>query len=121
MRKMIKYSGHFLLVLALCAMVVSGCSCSASKPAPNPLAGWYFESHNPNETIEEDYKNYIQNLPSEEGKYAGPIHYFADGTGQHAIMIAIGINNKVWRHVLIYNKDDKRIKVIKYISGDYRS
>ena len=36
-------------------------------------------------------------------------------------MIMIGVNNKVWRHVLIYDKNNMRIKTVKYVSGDYHS
>ena len=103
-------------------VVAVGCvTPKPTPPAPNPLAGWNFENHEPDQAVTNDYRDYIQKLPHEEGKYAGPIHYFEDGTGQHAIMIMIGINGTVWRHVLIYDKDDKRIKTIKYASGDYHS
>jgi hypothetical protein len=89
---------------------------------PNPLAGWKPASANPDQAIVNDYQNYIQKLPPEERKYAGgAIEIFEDGTGQHAIMIPIGLNGTVWRHVLIYDKDDKRIKTIKYASGNYGS
>jgi hypothetical protein len=121
MKKLIKYSNYFVFVLALCAMIFSGCSCSAPKPMPDPLAGFHVSSFDPNKAITDDYKNYIQKLSPEEQKRAGPIFYYEDGTGQHAVLIKIGINGTVWEHVLIYDKNDKRIKTIKYASGNYRS
>jgi hypothetical protein len=94
---------------------------AAGCATPNPLANWRRASANPNQTIVNDYQNYIQKLPAEERKYAGPIECFEDGTGQYAILIYIGLNGTVWQHVLIYDKENKRIKTIKYSSGGYRS
>jgi hypothetical protein len=102
------------ILLAACVWVV-GCA------TPNPLAGWKVYFHEPDQTITNDYQDYIQKLPPEERKYAGGIQYFEDGTGQHAVKIEIGLNGTWWQHVLIYDKNDKRIKVIKYASGGYRS
>jgi hypothetical protein len=104
-------------------MFLCGFGC-ASKPTPDPLAGFYRADEadmDKNQVITDDYKGYIQKLSPEERKYAGPIFYFEDGTGQHAVRITIGLNGTVWRHVLIYDKDNKRIKTIKYASGDYHS
>jgi len=118
MNKIVKYSNHFGFALALCMMVISGCSCSAPKPEPDPLAGWKVDlDHDPDQAIEKDYHDYIQKLPPGERERAGLIHMLEDGTGQHAIMITIGLNGTNWRHVLIYDKNDKRIKTIKYVSG----
>jgi hypothetical protein len=121
MNKIIKYSNHFGFVLALCLIILSGCSCSAPKPTPDPLAGFHAASKNPNQTIVDDYQNYIQTLSPEEQKYAGPIMVFENETGQYAVDIEIGINGTSWKHVLIYDKNNKRIKTIKYSSGGYRS
>jgi hypothetical protein len=107
----------------LLAAFVSAVGC-AQKPALDPLAGWqkaYKEE--PNQTVEKDYQDYIQKLSPEEKQNLGPYPatFFKDGTGQHAVRIKIGINGNVWEHILIYDKDDKRIKTIKYISGGYAS
>jgi hypothetical protein len=124
MKNIIKYSNCFGFGLALCMMVISGCSCSAPKPTPDPLAGFHMadlQHLDDNKMITADYKAYIQTLSSEEQKRAGPILYFEDGTGQHAVDIEIGINGTSWKHVLIYDKDNKRVKAVKYSSGSYRS
>jgi hypothetical protein len=99
---------------------ISAMGCS-SKPTPDPLAGWHAASKNPDQTIDSDYKNYIQTLSPEEKRSVGLTHFYEDGTGQHAIEIIIGINGRYWRHILIYDKDDKRIKTIKYATGYYAS
>jgi hypothetical protein len=117
MKTIFKWPNHFWFALALCAMIFSGCSCSAPKPTPDPLAGFHAASKNPNQTIENDYQNYIHTLSPDEQKYLAYVECFEDGTGQYAVKITIGLNGTNWRHVLIYDKDNKRIKTIKYISG----
>lgn len=111
-----------LLPISLVVMAIilqSGC---ASKPAPDPLAGWQGDfNEQPNSEIIADYQNYIQQLPSKERKFATVDDWLKDGTGQHAIKITVGLDGKNWRHILIYNKDNKRIRTIKYISGDSHS
>jgi hypothetical protein len=117
----VRCSGY---IFALSMAVLFGCTCAALKPAPDPLAGWHFSSMvnlQSNKVIMDDYQDYIQKLPPEEKKYVGPIQYYEDGTGQHAILIAIALNGTDWAHVLIYDKENKRIKILKYVSGHYQS
>jgi hypothetical protein len=111
---------YFGLILALCVMVISGCSCSTTKPvppAPDPLAGFHKDYGKADQSIVTDYQNYIQNLSTEERNNVAYINFFEDGTGRHAIRIAIGLNHTDWEHVLVYDKANTRIKAIKYISG----
>jgi len=122
MKTQIKNSiGNFLFVAVLSAMMISGCSCSA--PKPDPLAGFHAASKILDQSIVNDYQNYIQNLSPEEKQNLGPYpaSFFEDGTGRHAVRIEIGINGKEWEHVLIYDKDNKQIKTIKYVAGHYAS
>jgi hypothetical protein len=110
-----------LLILCFC-FFTSYLGCKPSKPVPDPLAGWqkaYKEE--PDQAIKEDCQNYIEKLSPEERKSIAYIEYYKDETGQHAEKVTIGLNRKNWRHVLVYDKDDKRIKTIKYISGDSHS
>jgi hypothetical protein len=112
---------RFIFLLAAFALVAG---CAHTKPTPDPLAGYHWSSLvnlDNNKAISDDYHDYIQKLSSDERKYAGPIFYFEDGTGQHAVLIKIGINGTSWEHVLIYDKDNKRIKTIKYVAGSYAS
>ena len=52
----------------------------------------------------------------------GPTEPFEDGTGQHAVRIEVDIEGKnAWYHILFYDKDSKRTKVIKYFKGRYMS
>jgi hypothetical protein len=117
--KITRFTFYFLLAMFLC-----GFGCSTPKPIPDPLVGFHEadlrDLHN-NKAITDDYKAYIKTLSPDEQKYAGPILFHENGSGQHAVQIRIGLNGTVWEHVLIYDKDNKRIKTIKYSSGGYRS
>jgi uncharacterized protein YfbU (UPF0304 family) len=124
MKKTIKqYMCYCGFIFVLAGTIIFGCRCSTSKSASNPLAGWHFEDQNPNQAIEKDYRDYIQNLSPEERKYVGIIHFLKDETGQHAVSIEVFENkrNASWQHALIYDKQDKRIKVIKYGYRKYES
>jgi hypothetical protein len=50
----------------------------------------------------------------------GPIGLSEDGSGQHAITIQVAWYGTDWAHVLVYDKDNKRVKVVRYVSGHYR-
>jgi hypothetical protein len=119
MKMRIKNSiNFFCFMLALSAAFFWGCSCTTSKPTPDPLAGWQGDfNEQPNQTIVDDYQSYINQLPQREKPLATVDDWLKDGTGQHAIKITVGLDGTNWRHVLIYDKDNKRIKTIKYISG----
>lgn len=116
MKTMIKYFNCFGFVLALCVMIFSGCSCST--PKPDPLAGFHASSLgnlDNNKAITDDYKDYIQKEKLQE--YMPMVFFYENETAQHAVEIKFGINGANWHHVLIYDKDNKRIKTIKYVSG----
>lgn len=122
MKIITKYSNCFGLALALCVMILSGCSCSTTKPQPDPLAGFHAASGKLDPSIVSDYQNYIENLSPEERTYMGPMFFYEDGTGQHAVRIETDIGGKdCWYHILFYDKENKRIKVVKYFYGRYVS
>ncbi|HEY3762404.1 MAG TPA: hypothetical protein VGN23_11720 [Verrucomicrobiae bacterium] len=106
-----------LIVIAITAM---GFGCNSSKPMPDPLAGFHWSSLvnlDNNKVITDDYKSYIQTLSPEERKFATVDEFLEDGKGESAVSITVGLNDTNWRHVLIYDKNNKRIKTIKYVSG----
>jgi len=106
------------------AVFVCGFGCTSSKPAPDPLAGFHFSdlvNFQNNKAISDDFHAYINNLPPELRNGVGPMQFYEDGTGQHAVMVEIALDGTDWAHVLIYDKDNKRVKVYKYVAGHYRS
>jgi hypothetical protein len=110
-------------VLLMASMCVVGCTSLTHHS--DPLAGWHWTfSQDPaklDRTIVDDYQDYIQQLPARERKHVGDIFFFEDGTGQHAVRISILLNGTEWAHILIYDKDGKRIRASKHRAGRYRS
>lgn len=119
MKQIVKYSNCIAFILALCAIINSGCRCAATKQ--DPLAGWQkVYNHDPDAAIVKDYQDYIHKLVPQERNYVGPIFYYEDGQGQHAVTFEVDKYGKdVWNHYLFYDKEDKRTKVIKYYRGQY--
>jgi hypothetical protein len=113
-----------LTCLLLLAVIFWITGCSAPKPAPDPLVGWkrvYLSE--PNKAIVEDYRDYIQKLPPTEKKFVDEysVDFFENDTGSHAIKIEVLLNGTYWEHVLVYDRNNKRINTIKYSAGHYRS
>lgn len=111
----------FLAKCFLFAGLILTTGCSILTHHSDPLAGWKLERHEPDQLIKKDYSEYIATLPTEVRLSAGPVTFLSDGANQHAIQFETGANGKSWAHVLIYDKNDKRIKVIKYFKGYYAS
>jgi uncharacterized protein YceK len=120
------------------------CNLSLLPPSVDPLKGWNSwhqwdeESHpaiygfhgtilvNPpqpakhsplDQAIKEDYKNYLTN--SEPGYFESDTSFFEDNTGQHAVRTQVGRNGYYRIYIFIYDKNNTRIKVIKYANGGY--
>ncbi len=123
MKKIIKYFSRIIIALALCTTAILGCKCNTIKS--DPLAGFHWsdlDNLHTNTAIMDDYQGYIKSLNLEKNEeFIGAFEYYENGTGQHAVDTTIGVGGAWWHHVLIYDKDNKRIKVIKYRSGGYRS
>lgn len=113
----------FCLILpTVLAILVWTVGCAGLVHHPDPLVGWQIDfNEQPNQAVVNDYQNYIKQLPPQERQLATVDEWLKDGTGQHAIKITIGLNHKNWRHILIYDKNNRRIKTIKYISGNSAS
>ena len=106
----------------LSATLVCVLGCIAPKPPPNPLAGWKTVwKEQPDQTIEKDFEQYVHSLTSEERIASSRSSFLEDGAGQHAVVLEVALKGRWWHHVLIYDKDNKRVKTIKYSPGRYRS
>jgi hypothetical protein len=119
MKSLIKHSiKHVWLIFPiLLATLVWTAGCATQKL--DPLAGWKLcFSQDPKDlgpAIMADYQDYLQKLSPKDRGHIGGFNTFEDGTGQHAISIEIFITGSTsWRYALIYNKENKRINVIKY-------
>jgi hypothetical protein len=113
----------FVPILLTALVWSSGCTLFPHHH-PDPLAGWKcMYTGELDKTISDDYHAYIDKLSPKERNGLRPVFYFEDGNGQFAVAIKIGIDGifegTYWRHVLIYDKENKRIKVIKYKDGHY--
>jgi len=108
----------WLIIPILVAALFWTAGCTTQEA--NPLAGWKLcfsqDPKNLGPAIMADYQDFIQKLPPKERDYAGIMNTFEDGTGQHAVRILVSSNhtNAAWYYALIYDKENKRIKVIKY-------
>jgi hypothetical protein len=120
---------RFRICMSLAALVcvflfspLSGCEMFESHINPVPYWSATFdqlEQLSKNKVISNDYQDYIKRNIHEPKEFVGEIRYLQDGTGQHAVTIEVGSNGTYRTHVLIYDVNNKRIKVKKYISGHY--
>jgi hypothetical protein len=133
---------RFALPILFSAMLVWTAGCGIFFPFPDwhpftthsdPLKGWTFrefddflpslQRHNYHldKAITDDYQDFIKkNGLDPDGAITG---FYEDGTGQHAVEFAAfpPDQNATWNYVLIYDKENKRIKVIKWNHIRYQS
>lgn len=114
------------IFIACCVLLTAffwaaGCATSQSDPLASwePLYGYERETFD--KAVKNDYQSYINGLPDRERGFVGPIQLLKNENGQHSVRIEIARNGTDWAHVLIYDAQNKRVKVIKYVSGHYRS
>ncbi|HXB60391.1 MAG TPA: hypothetical protein VNU95_12530 [Candidatus Acidoferrales bacterium] len=109
----------------LCAAFIWVAGCAS--PNPDPLAGWQYLLHvghsHFDKAVVDDYWDYIHKLPHDESKVVDEYHIneYENEAGQHAVKIETPVDGVYWEHVLIYDRNNKRIKTIKYAGGHYRS
>jgi hypothetical protein len=119
-RHLLRNLGRFFVVLVILGMAAFA-GYELLKPKPDPLAGWQIEFMPVNPSVEKDCQDYTHKLPPDEKPYAHAVNYFKDGTGQHAVLIEVDLNGTAWNHVLFYDKDNKRIKILKYVGWHHMS
>jgi len=124
-------------ILSVVLVLVSGCTFllhpinSTFARHSNPIADWTFRAlddysmprdrhhYQLDKAIIDDYQHFIadkKKFPYPPDKITG---FFEDGKGQRAVQITIGLKGTHWVYALIYDRNDERIKVIKYVSGYY--
>ena len=103
-------------------LVLLAGGCSAPKQSGDFLASWRLDrSGKPDPAIERDYNQYMYALPLQQRIASKPGQFLEDGNGGHAVVIEVAVNGTWYYHVLIYDNTNRRIKVIKYSPGRYRS
>lgn len=113
------------MMLYLTALILeAGC---VSQPSPDPLAGWKIllsrDSEKLDKAIKDDYRSYIQEILAPKKLFIDEedIWFYTDDFGQHAVRIEVPKNGNYYEYVLIYDKNNSRVKTLKYFGGRYRS
>ena len=105
----------------------SGPSKAVEKPAPaagvvapakaEALKGWNATQDLPDDTVVTDYNDYIERLPKAERPGVSDVKYYADGTGRNAVAVLVNVGGTQWTHLLVYDKQNKRTGVTKFVAG----
>ncbi len=81
--------------------------------------------------ITDDVQRYVNQLPVHKGGssdgsddrretlWISFITLYEDGTGQHAVKIEIPVDGTYQNYVIIYDRNNTRIKAMKFASGHY--
>ena len=83
---------------------------------PAELKGWQATSLL-DKVVITDYNVYIEALPPAERVGVAGVQSFADDVGQHAVAITVNGKDGAWMHVLVYDKQNKRLRVSKQAQG----
>ena len=120
-----------MLALACVHLVAGGIGFAMAITDPNPLRGWNCTGDTMGnvlslpaddlprlpKAITDDYNDFIKKLPIRMGRsesyWIDWVYVFEDGTGRHAIDIQIQLDRPE-HYALFYDKDNKRIKTIRY-------
>ena len=78
---------------------------------------WYVCEFKLDKAIRDDSRNFIQGLPSEQRSSAHCTYSLGDETGEHAVEIVTFLDGVRWKYILIYDRENKRRKEIKFTSG----
>ena len=81
--------------------------------------------------ISDDVQDFVNKLPVDHlPDYVGGgtrrwcywisrMTFLEDGAGQHAVSFEIPHDGTHWEYVLIYDKNNKRVKAVRYVKGYY--
>ncbi len=134
MKTIVRWSSFTAVALALCVTIIFGCGCSSSKPVPDPLAGWTFKPfpgweippyrYNTNhldKAVIDDYQKFISDRRL--NPFGAITGFYEDGTGRHAVDFQAFPpgENATWNYVLIYDKENRRARTIRYNHIEYQS
>jgi hypothetical protein len=90
---------------------------AAGTTGPEALKGWKTTNDLPADTVVTDYNEYIEKLPKAERPGVSDVKYYVDGTGRNAVAVLVNLGDTQWTHLLVYDKQDKRTGVTKFVAG----
>ncbi len=76
------------------------------------------------EVIKQDARAYFQTMPAHDRREATndyAVDCRTDGGGQYAVVLYSPEDGEHWNYALIYDRDGRRLKVLKYSTGSYHS
>src|SRR5258706_4272672 len=114
---------------ALITIAFLAAGCGTPKPAPNHLEGWkglgtaYVIGCPFGQRVMDDYQSYIKSLPPVERSavHDHDIRFYERRAGERAVEIAIPFDGTWWKHVLIYDQNNRRVQAVKRLAGHYQS
>lgn len=109
-----------ILVLACMAWVLVGCT-DKSKILSSENGWKTCPAEQLSKTISDDYRGFVNALPSDERALVDRANTFcySNTNGKHAVRFEIPLHGNWTQHVVIYNKNDKRLKTFRYNRGRY--
>jgi hypothetical protein len=90
---------------------------AAATAGPEALKGWKATNDLPADTVVTDYNEYIEKLPKAERPGVSDVKYYVDRTGRNAVAVLVIVGDTQWTHLLVYDKQDKRTGVTKFVAG----
>lgn len=98
-----------------------GCKNGEMSAEISPIPGY--------KEISDDVQKFVNKLPVDHSPYGTrrwcywieDMRFYEDGTGQHAVGFQIPHDGTWWGYVLIYDKNNKRVKAVRYVQGHYMS
>lgn len=101
--------------------LLTGCT-----PHSDAMAGWKelgaFSEEGVPQTIKRDALAYFSTLPDEEREsieYDWAVRYWEGENGQHAAVLEAPHDGEYWSIALIYDRDNHRLRVLKYSTGSF--
>jgi hypothetical protein len=84
---------------------------------PEALKGWKATKDLPAAAVITDYNAYIEKLPKAERPGVSDVKYYVDDTGRNAVAVLVKEGDKQWTHLLVYDKQNKRTGVTKFVAN----
>ncbi|MCE9531689.1 MAG: hypothetical protein K8T89_11290 [Planctomycetes bacterium] len=88
-----------------------------ASAAPEALKGWKATPNLPHDTVVANYNDYIDKLPKTERPGVADVKYYIDDAARNAVAVVINLGDKQWTHLLVYDKQNKRTGVTKFVAN----